>query len=214
MKIGVFDSGVGGEAVATRLRNIMPEYNFITANDHSNVPYGGRSADEIYELTSKAIRPLIQTGCKIIVLACNTVTVNAIKLLRVAYPDITFIGLEPMLKPAAELTKTGVVGILATPATFGSQRYQYLKQQYLSNFKVIEPDCSDWATEIEKDYGKTLDISPNISQIVNQNGDVIVIACTHYIWIKSKIEKIASPNVKVIEPSEAITRHLKIISSS
>lgn len=211
MKIGVFDSGIGGEAVANRLRQLLPNTQIVTANDRSHMPYGGRSAAEIFNLTNQAIQPLISAGCGCIVLACNTATTNAIDSLRAAYPDLIFIGFEPMLKPAGCLTKTNVVAVLATPATLKSRRYQELKQKWLNGIKVIEPDCSVWASEIENNRGDQIDLRPALLAITKHHSDVVVIACTHYTWIGQRLKDAIGDNIKILEPSDAVASRIKDI---
>jgi len=149
MTIGVFDSGIGGEAVARHLEVAFPEATIITVNDHEHVPYGSRTAEDIKRLTEAALQPLIKADCACIVIACNTATAASIDYLRITYPHQRFVGLEPMVKPAAEKTQSGVIAICATPATLTSERYRKLKQTYARDIAVIEPDCSDWASLIE-----------------------------------------------------------------
>ena len=116
MKIGVFDSGIGGEAVAAALRHTFPEAVVTTVNDHNNVPYGSKSPEEIIRLTDTALQPLREDNCDVIVLACNTATAVAIETLRSRYPSQFFIGIEPMVKTAASITKTDEIAVCATPA--------------------------------------------------------------------------------------------------
>ncbi|MGV9001518.1 MAG: glutamate racemase [Candidatus Saccharimonadaceae bacterium] len=209
MKIGVFDSGIGGKAIADTLENDYPAAEVIYVNDHKNVPYGNRSQAEIIELTDSAIQPLIDEACDVIVLACNTATAAAIETLRDKYPSTPFIGLEPMVKSAAEQTKTGIVAICATPFTLKSSRYTKLKNEYARNITVLEPDCSDWAYQIEHSRTDDLKIADLINEVCDSGADVIVLACTHYHWIKEDIIKISNGRAIVIDPSEAISRRVK-----
>ena len=208
MKIGVFDSGKGGEAVAAELKRLLPEAQVISINDSKNVPYGARSRAEIIKLTNAAIMPLLAMGCDTIVIACNTATAAAIQVLRATYPTQKFVGLEPMIKPAAQITRSGVVAVLATPVTLGSHRYYELKREWAADLTVIEPDCSSWAELIEHNRADEIPLAKTIQELTSSNVDVIVLACTHYHWLKADIEKIAGPNVTVLEPSEAIKNRL------
>ncbi|MDB5176789.1 MAG: putative Glutamate racemase [Candidatus Saccharibacteria bacterium] len=208
VKIGVFDSGIGGQAIANRLEELFPDIEVISVNDHNNVPYGSRNREEIIGLTKHAIQPLIEARCDAIVIACNTATTNAITDLRATYPDIHFVGIEPMIKPAAKLTATGVIAVLATPSTLTSSRYSELKHEWAESVRVLEPDCHDWASKIESDQSDTIDIKTIIDEILQQNGDVIVLGCTHYHWIKDRIQSLAGSNVRVLEPSDAIALRL------
>lgn len=208
MKIGVFDSGIGGKTIADRLQHDYPNAEIMYVDDREHVPYGNRSQAEIIQLTNTAIQPLIKTRCDVIVLACNTATAAAIEVLRNMYPTQLFIGLDPMLKPASLLTKIGVIAVCATPFTLGSQRYNELKKKYASNITVLEPDCSDWAYMIEHNKIDDVKIAEVVDQACDAGADVIVLACTHYHWIKDKILKIADGRAIVIDPSEAISKRV------
>ncbi len=208
VKIGVFDSGIGGQAVAKKLGELFPSVEILSVNDKRNVPYGSKSRDEIFALTERAIQPLIDAQCDAIVIACNTATTNAINELRTAYSHIHFVGIEPMIKPAAKLTKSGVIAVLATPSTLASPRYAELKQQWVSHMNVIEPDCSTWAKLIEDGKLNNIDIQETVANLTRQNVDVIVLGCTHYHWLKERIQKNAGSRVKVLEPSDAIGARL------
>lgn len=208
MKIGVFDSGIGGEAVAASLKDAYPNADVITVNDREHVPYGTRQADEVLRLTNTAIQPLLQETCDIIVIACNTATAVAIEWLRETYPEQLFIGLEPMIKPAAAATKTSIITVCATPATLTSKRYKSLKATYAHGITVLEPDCSDWAHMIEHKKIDEQHIVETINKSNEQNADVIVLACTHYHWIREQIEATAGPSIIVMDPSAAIVRRV------
>jgi len=208
MKIGVFDSGIGGKAIADKLQADYPNSEVLYVDDRKNVPYGSRSQDEIVRLTDTAIQPLLAQNCDVIVLACNTATAAAIEILKDRYPETPFVGLEPMVKPAALLTQSGVIAICATPFTLSSGRYASLKENYANDVTVLEPDCSKWASMIESDQTDTQAIATIINDVCEAGADVIVLACTHYHWIKEEIIKIANGRAEVIDPSEAISHRV------
>jgi len=209
MRIGIFDSGIGGKAVANTLAKLLPSADIISINDHNHMPYGNRKPGEIIELTKKAISPLMNLGCDAIIIACNTATTVAITALRQVYPGVNFIGIEPMIKPAAAITKTNCVAVFSTPSTLQSDRYKELKREWAKGIKIIEPDCSDWAELIENGMSEEIDLSSVIKLLSNNNVDVIVLGCTHYHWIKQRIVDAASPKVTVLEPSDAIAERVK-----
>ncbi|MES2631148.1 MAG: glutamate racemase [Patescibacteria group bacterium] len=209
MRLGVFDSGIGGKSVASHLQLNFPDADILYVDDHKNVPYGTKAEDEIVRLTDAAIQPLLTAQCDIIILACNTATAAAIKILRAKYPEQNFIGLEPMVKTATELTKTGVITMCATPYTLQSKRYLGLKAKFARDTIVIEPSCSQWASMIEHNEIDDDEIQFVVAQALKNNSDVIVLACTHYHWIKERIIQLASDKVQVIDPSEAIARRVK-----
>ncbi len=200
---------MGGEAIADSLRKAFPEATILVVNDSENVPYGSKTTEEIIRLTDAAIQPLLKDACDIIILACNTATIAAIKTLRDRYPTQQFIGLEPMVKPAAAMTETGVIAVCATPFTLASERYAWLVETYAHDIRIIEPDCSRWARMIENGHIDRTAIANTITQCYDEGADVIVLGCTHYIWIKDLIEECAGAGVQVIEPSEAIVRRIK-----
>lgn len=214
MKIGVFDSGIGGKAVALSLQRAFPDAEIQVVNDQKNVPYGSKTTEEIIRLTDIAIQPLLSSHCDIIVLACNTASAAAIEILRERYPAQAFIGLEPMIKPAASLTRTGIIAVCATPSTLASQRYKSLVETYASNIKIIEPDCSRWAYMIENDQINQTIIKDAINDCCKNGADVIVLACTHYHWIKDVITEIAAGRAIILEPSEAIANRVKTLIAS
>jgi glutamate racemase len=206
MKIGVFDSGRGGEFVADGLRKILPEHEFIVVNDREHVPYGSREDAEIIELTTNAIQPLIAAQCPIIVIACNTATMAAITALRERFPAIRFIGIEPMVKPAASISRTRHVTVLATPLTLKSERYQHLLHEYADGLVIDQPNAAGWAAAIERGEADTISFE-EVAQSVISGSDTLILACTHYITLKERL-MMTFPGVHVLEPTEAIARQL------
>jgi glutamate racemase len=208
MKIGVFDSGKGGRHMAEVLQKSLPEHDIVFKDDAANVPYGNRSADEIYALAKAKIDELTTDGCQLVVIACNTVTVTVINRLRAAIA-IPIVGIEPMIKPAAEQTKSGTIAVFATPATLASSRYNDLKQSFAAALNVIEPDCHDWATLIEADRAGELLVEETVKEVVTSGADVIVLGCTHYHWLESRVRRAAGEGVVVLQPSDAIVRRVR-----
>ena len=208
MLIGVFDSGIGGLAIATRLRELLPDADVRFVDDRAHMPYGTKTNQEIIELTVQAIQSLLALHCDTIVIACNTATTVAMKHLRDMYPDTRFIGIEPMVKPAAAMTKTGVIAVCATPGTLNSERYAELKESYAHGISVIEPDCAAWASLIENDETNRVDVEVVVRSLLSQNVDVIVLGCTHYHWLRQRFVSAAGPDVTILEPSDAIAKRI------
>jgi glutamate racemase len=209
MKIGVFDSGRGGEFIADGLRTLLPEHEYIVVNDRDNVPYGSRTDEEVTSLTEAAIRSLIQTQCPIIVIACNTATMASIAHLRTAHPDTYFVGIEPMVKPAAARSLSRHITVLATPLTLASDRYGHLKSSYANGITIDEPQTAGWASYIE--HGTTDAISiDGVADSVAQGSDIIVLACTHYLALRKRLHE-AFPSVSILEPTEAIARQISAL---
>lgn len=209
MRLGIFDSGIGGKAIAKSLSKFFPKANILIIDDKQNVPYGEKSNQEIIDLTDKAIQPLLKQACDVIIIACNTATAVAIDTLREKYPHQKFIGIEPMIKTANKLTKTNTIAVFATPATLKSQRYKNLVKKYGENLEIIEPNVSSWVLMIEKNQINYQSISKTIEKVCSMKADVIILGCTHYHWIKDSIIELVNGRAAVIEPSEAIGRRVK-----
>lgn len=208
MKIGVFDSGIGGLSVANAIQEELPEVEIVYVNDHKHVPYGDKTHDELLGFVLPILQNLIDQGCEALVIACNTATTMLRDDLR-AQLNVPIVGIEPMVKPAAEQTKTGVIAVCATPGTLASDRYKWLKDTYAKDITVLEPDCSRWAYMIEhKDVDEAF-IAWQIREVCEQNADVIVLGCTHYHWIETEIKSLVAGKATVVQPEQAVVAQLK-----
>jgi glutamate racemase len=210
MKVGVFDSGVGGLAVVNAIKKELPDLEIVYKDDKEHVPYGNRSVGEIYGFVKPIFQQFIDEGCQVIVVACNTVTTNLISQLREDFP-VPMVGMEPMVKPAAVSSKSRVIAVCATARTLASDRYKWLKDNYAKDVKVLEPDCTNWATMIETNSIDRQKIEETINEVCNQGADQIVLGCTHYHWIDQMIDQIAGGRAEVIHPEEAVVSQLKRI---
>lgn len=210
MKLGIFDSGRGGELVARKLRDLLPEYEYIVVNDLEHAPYGERSYEEIQELTEAAIQPLLT--CSIIVIACNTATAGAVDYLRKKYPDKIFVGFEPMIKPAANATESKHVTLLATQATAYSPRTEQLIADYAPNIVIDRPTTFGWAKAVDENTTQDISFS-GVEKSVANGSDTIIIGCTHYIALVPRLTK-QFPQLTILEPTEAVANQIsKVISS-
>lgn len=208
MKVGVFDSGVGGLSVARAIQKELPHDEIIFRNDVDHVPYGTRDLDEILQFTEPILRSMVEEGCKVLVIACNTVTTNLIDQLRRKMP-VPLVGMEPMVKPAAEASKSGVIAIFATPLTLQSQRYAWLKKNYAPDITVLEPDCSDWMLMVETNSVDRDKIAKTVDDICDKGADQIVLGCTHFHWIEELIVECAHGRAEVLQPEEPVIEQLK-----
>jgi glutamate racemase len=207
--IGVFDSGMGGLSVSEAIERALPEHEVMFRNDAEHVPYGTKSLDQIYAYTKPVLEQLInEDKAEVIVVACNTVTTNFITRLREELP-IPLIGMEPMVKPAAENTESGIITVCATPRTLESPRYAWLKETYAKGVKVLEPDCSDWAYMIENDQLSSEKIAQIVEESCRAGSDQIVLGCTHYHWIQDVIMRYAANRATVIQPEQPVIAQLK-----
>jgi glutamate racemase len=208
LKVGVFDSGVGGLSVVDAIHKDLPDLEIILKEDKQHVPYGSRDIEEIYGFVKPIFQQFIDEGCQVIVVACNTVTTNLIGQLRQEF-SVPLVGMEPMVKPAAQATKSGVIAVCATPRTLHSQRYAWLKQEYAKNLTVLEPDCGGWALMIENNTLEREKVATTINNLIESNADQIVLGCTHYHWIEQLIKQLAAGRAEVIQPEAATIAQLK-----
>lgn len=213
MKIGVFDSGIGGLSVANAIKNAQPEHEIIFRNDAEHLPYGTKTTEEIFNFCLPVLRTLQDEGCVCIVVACNTVSTNLIEPLRKAL-SIPLIATEPMIKPAAEGTKSRKIIVCATPRTLASKRYADLKATYAQNIEVFEPDCSDWTSLIEDEAMSEDRIKQAIESGLRAGADQIVLGCTHYHWIEEDIREIAGDKAAILQPESAILHQLATVLQS
>lgn len=212
MKIGVFDSGVGGKYIAQKIGERFPNHEITLREDKEHLPYGDKTPKELLDLTSPILQQLVSSGCEVIVVACNTVTTTIIGQLRQKI-SVPIVAIEPMIKPAASLTKTNTIAVCATPATLRSDRYKALKTEFASGIRVIEPDCSNWAFMIEQNQITQEAINQVVDSVITERADVIVLACTHYHWIEELITEVAVGKAKVIQPTDAILSRLETVIS-
>lgn len=208
--IGVFDSGVGGLSVLKAIRAQLPAQPVFYFADQAHVPYGSRSLEEVRAFSSAITEFLLSLGSAIIVVACNTASAAALQELRAQYPQTRFVGMEPAVKPAAEQTRTGVVGVLATPATFQGRLYSSVVERFAKEVIILQDTCPGLVGEIEKgdmEGAETRRILESaIRPMLEKNIDTIVLGCTHYPFVIPLIRQIAGAGVNVIDPAPAIAR--------
>lgn len=208
--IGVFDSGVGGLSVLRAIRKQMPEESVIYFGDQEHIPYGPRPMEQIRNFSEAITRFLVKHDSKIIVVACNTASAAALKYLRGKFPDVAFVGMEPAVKPAAEHTQTGKVGVLATPATFQGALYASVVERFANSVELFQNTCPGLVQEIEK--GNLNGEEPRrilndaLLPMLEKNIDTIVLGCTHYQFVIPLIRQIAGENVRVIDPAPAVAK--------
>lgn len=206
--IGFFDSGVGGLSIWNETQQVLPFENTIYLADSANAPYGENSKDRIIELSVKNTEYLLSQSCKLIVVACNTATTNAISYLREHY-DIPFIGIEPATKPALLNTQTGKIGILATKGTLASELYWNTSEKHRGDVEIIEQVGTGLVTLIESgdiEATKPL-LEKYLLPMVEKGVDNIVLGCSHYPFLKPIIEEIVPNNIKIIDSGEPVAKH-------
>ena len=219
MKVGFFDSGIGGTCILNAFKKLCPDVETVYIADSKNCPYGNKPAEEIIRLSEANVKKLLKKNCKMIVIACNTATAAAIDYLRAKYPKIPFVGLEPAVKPAALRSKTGVVGVLATAGTFHGRLYNETKAKFAKNVTVIAAQADEFVALVERAGLEGLGrlggleveqvVRRKVEPLLKAGADKIVLGCTHFPHLKSVIEKVCAGRAEVIDPSDAVARQAK-----
>jgi glutamate racemase len=211
--IGIFDSGVGGLSVLRAIQEQLANEDIIYIADQEHVPYGQRPLEEVRLFSQAITQYFLQNKTKLIVVACNTASAAALHYLREKYPEVPFVGMEPAVKPAVEQTKTGVVGVLATPATFQGALYNSVIERFAHDVVVLQDTCPNLVKQIEQGYlntARTKKILVNaLKPMLEKNIDMVVMGCTHYPFVIPLIQKICGPAVRVIDPAPAIARQVE-----
>lgn len=211
--IGIFDSGVGGTSILKELMKALPHERFIYLADSKNAPYGTKPVDEIIELSQKNTAHLISKKVKLIVVACNTATTNAISILRESH-QLPFIGIEPAIKPAALQTKSKSIGILATKGTLSSALFEKASELFKKDINITEVEGKGIVEAVENGRTENKDFQENLKnqvEIFRDNAiDCLVLGCTHYPYIKEDLQSLL-PNIKIIDSGYAVAKQTKKI---
>ncbi len=215
--IGIFDSGIGGLSVFREIRKLLPEQSYIYYSDSAHCPYGEKSKEYIIDRARSITRRLMGMGAEIVVVACNTATAAAISTLRKEFP-IKFIGMEPAIKPAAALTKTGVVGVLATAGTLKAEKYLDTREKWAQSITVVEHTGEGFVELVEKGQTSGAEaeavVQNSLVPLLEAGADTIVLGCTHYPFLADTIKKVAAAHgadgnsFHLIDPAPAVARHL------
>lgn len=210
--LGVFDSGVGGLSVLRAIRQQYPAEDVIYLADQAHVPYGPRPLEEVRAFSEGITRFLMGEGIKLMVVACNTASAAALRYLRERFPTLPFVGMEPAVKPAAEQTQSGVVGVLATPATFQGALYASVVERFAQGVTLLQDTCEGLVGLIEAgrlDDSQTRTILERaLRPMLTRGIDTVVLGCTHYPFVIPLIEEIVGPGVRVIDPAPAVARQV------
>ncbi len=212
--IGVFDSGIGGTSILREIVKLLPSEDFIYLADSANAPYGQKSSETIIDLCKKNVEFLLEKDCKLIVVACNTATTNAISILRETY-DVPFIGIEPAIKPAALQTQTKKVGVLATKGTLSSALFNSTSKLYASGIKVFEQEGTGLVKLIESGLAKSNEVRNLLEQflrpMLKEGIDCLVLGCTHYPYLIPALKEILPNNVKIVDSGLAVAQQTKSV---
>ena len=209
--IGIFDSGSGGLSVFREIIKLLPEESYVYYADNANCPYGEKSLPFIQDRSRAITEFLLSRGARIIVVACNTATAAAITTLRNEYP-VRFIGMEPAVKPAALSSQTGVIGVLATAGTLKGSKYLTTKGIYEDDVRIVEHVGQGFVELVEAGIldGPVAEetVRKSLQPLLDAGADRIVLGCTHYPFLRNVIQRIAGPDVQIIDPAPAVAKHL------
>ena len=211
--VGIFDSGLGGLSVLREIHNLLPSQPLFYIGDQSHVPYGKRQLNEIRKFSVAITQYLLDRGAKLIVVACNTASAAALQDLRGIFPNTPFVGMEPAVKPASRQTHNGIVGVLATPATFQGKLYNTLVERFAKNVTILKSTLPGLVEKIEQGNLNSPEtrqiLEEAIKPMVAQGADTLVLGCTHFPFVLPLIREIAGPHINVIDPAPAIARRTK-----
>lgn len=213
--IGVFDSGAGGLTILAALRAELPHEDFVYLGDTAHCPYGVRSDEEVTALTLEACRFLMAREVKLIVVACNTASQASLTTLRATLTNLPFVGVVPAVKPAARLTRKGRIGIAATNQAAKALYLRQLIDEFAEGIKAFAVGCPDLVTLVERGQFDGPEVEAIVSQalqpVLAECIDVLVLGCTHFPVLRTVIERVAGPNVQVIDSSRAIARRTQVV---
>jgi glutamate racemase len=209
--IGLFDSGVGGLAVWEKLKDMMPGASTLYLADSAFAPYGEKSAADIVERSKRVVRTLIEHGARMVVVACNTATVNAIDALREEFPDTPIVGIEPAIKPAA--TASDAIIVLGTKSTVSNPRYHALVDEYAAGKQVWNIGAPELVHQVERgDLADTTNLSSILTQPVFEGASALVIGCTHFSFLTPTIQK-SWPHLQIFDGADGVVRRAETIAN-
>lgn len=206
--IGVFDSGLGGLSVLIELRKALPDADMTYVADRARAPYGSRSLDEVRSMSREVVGWLADRSASTVVLACNTASAAALETLRSEYPGVVFVGMEPAVKPAAESTRSGVIGVLATRATFQGRLFRSVVDRHAGDARVIPRACPQWVELVEQGLvdGPLVEegVRREVGPLLDAGVDLLVIGCTHFSFLIPVIRRIVGEDIDIIDPAPAV----------
>ncbi len=210
--IGIFDSGVGGLSVWREVVRLLPSEDVLYFADSAHLPYGERSLEEVRAFSEGITEFLIERRAKVVVVACNTASAAALYHLRERF-SVPIVGMEPAVKPAVNLTKTGKIGVIATRATFQGLLFRRLVERFGQGVEIFTKACPGLVEIVEEGLlnGREAEakVRMQLEPLLREGIDVLVLGCTHYPFLREIIEKVVGPGVTIVDPSEAVARQVK-----
>ena len=207
--IGIFDSGVGGLSIYKEIVRELPLESTIYIADSKNIPYGTKTPKEIHKLARKLVQFLLKKNVKLIVVACNTITVSSLDKLRREFPQIPIVGTVPVIKTASKSSKDKKIGILSTVRTAESQYQKNLIKKFARGNKVLNIGTDKLVPLIESGRNVDLVLKEELKPFINSQVDVLALGCTHFPLIKNKIQGILGSKVLILDSGPAIARQVR-----
>lgn len=206
--IGIFDSGVGGLTVLRHLRGLLPSADLLYVGDQRHAPYGGRPPGEVRELATGITGELVAEGCAVVVVACNAASAAALHHLRAVFPGTRFVGMEPAVKPAASITRRGIVGVMTTRVTAGGELLASVVARHAEGVRVVTRACDGWVELVEAGEvaGPAAEeaVDRHVDPLLAAGADTLVLACTHFPFLAPLIGRRAGPSVTIVDPGSAV----------
>lgn len=210
LMIGVFDSGLGGLTILSHIAAIAPQADVLYIGDRARAPYGSRPLAEVRSFSREITARLLAEGAEIIVVACNTASAAALHELRVEFPAVPFVGMEPALKPAASGTSSGIVGVVATAGTLNGPLYESVVQRFGVGVQIVEAACPDWVELVEAGAIGTqqslISVKRGLEPLLAAGADHIVLGCTHFPLLRDEIITAIDGRAELIDPGPAVAR--------
>lgn len=216
VRVGIFDSGVGGLTVWREIVDRAPHVETLYVADQQHLPYGACSRQQVLAFSRGITRMLIANDCRVVVLACNTASAVALNVLREEFPAVRFVGMEPAIKPAAARSRNGVVAVLATPTTLQGALFENTSAQLETPVRIVRQPCPGLVECIESGHNDDATLEPLLSEFLRApraaDADTLVLACTHYPFVRNVIQRLVGPNVHIVDPAEAVARQVQRVA--
>jgi len=214
--IGIFDSGLGGLTVLEAARKLLPEADIVYVADRGRAPYGPRPLPVVRGFAEEITECLLSLGSRAIVIACNSASAAALHHLRSLHPNVPFVGMEPAIKPAATQTRSRVVGVLTTAATFQGELLASVINRFAVGIEVVGEICDGWVELVESGVVEGTEVvtavQRHVEPLIEKGADTLVLGCTHYPFLMPAIQRVAGPEVTVIDPSVAVARRVSHVA--